>query len=77
VRTKEEFDTLHIPEALHMELKDIEARANELEQHKLYVTVCGKGGGRSTEAARLLKVMGKESIWLCGGTFEWMAKSKA
>jgi len=39
----------------------------------LVFTACGKGGGRSTEAAKLLRENGfTNSNWICGGTLGWV-----
>lgn len=72
VRTKEEFDEAHIPNALNIALNDLKSQIASLDKACQFVTVCGKGGGRSTEAANLLKEFGYNAIWLCGGTKKWM-----
>jgi rhodanese-related sulfurtransferase len=72
VRSHEEFEHIHIPEATNIVLTDLKKQANVLDKDYQYVTVCGKGGGRSTEGAKLLKELGYKAIWLCGGTTKWM-----
>ncbi len=71
VRSKEEYEQEHIPQALNMELSELKQRATELNKDYPVVTVCGKGGGRSSDGAKLLKEMGYNASWLCGGTFGW------
>lgn len=71
VRSREEFDALHIPAAMNISLDQLEKLIPFLNCNKLYVTVCGKGGGRSMEGAELLAAAGLNSSWLCGGTFGW------
>lgn len=73
VRSKEEYDQYHIPDAVHLELLNLSAIANELfDKEDILVTACGKGGGRSTQASNILKELGfKNTYWLCGGTQGW------
>lgn len=71
VRNPEEFSQGHIPNAINISLNELKDKAKELNKHTRYVTVCGKGGGRSAEGARLLKELGLNAIWLCGGTYKW------
>lgn len=72
VRSREEYEQEHIPEALHIVLPDLPERIPQLDKGYLYITVCGKGGGRSAEAATRLKEQGLDAIWLCGGTRAWL-----
>lgn len=72
VRNPEEFADKHIPGATNIPLGELESRSNELSKHALIITACGKGGGRSAEAAEKLKQQGfTKAIFLCGGTFGW------
>nr|WP_314897738.1 rhodanese-like domain-containing protein [uncultured Flavobacterium sp.] len=72
VRSKEEFKNNHIPEAINIALSEIENQTSEIKKdHKIIIT-CGKGGGRSMDGAKLLKKMGYNANWLCGGTNEWL-----
>lgn len=72
VRSKEEFEEGHIPEAQNIVLSDLQKQLATLNKDIQYITVCGKGGGRSADAAKLLKESGFNAIWLCGGTNQWM-----
>ncbi len=74
IRTKEEFDLSHIPNAIHIELVALKERINKLNKIEEIITVCGKGGGRSLEGAQLLKELGFKATWLCGGTNAWFDK---
>jgi rhodanese-related sulfurtransferase len=72
VRSREEFELGHIPEAIHIALPELKNHITDFDRHAQLVTVCGTGGGRSSEGARLLKEMGFNAIWLCGGTKKWL-----
>lgn len=64
VRNQNEFDEGHIPWAKHIPLKELAGRINELPTNKPIITVCGKGGGRSADAAAMIP----GADWLEGGT---------
>ncbi len=72
VRSKEEYDQNHIPEAINITLADLRERVGKLDKQAQIITVCGKGGGRSSAGAKLLKEFGFNAIWLCGGTNKWL-----
>jgi MFS family permease/rhodanese-related sulfurtransferase len=72
VRTKEEYDLAHIPNALNISLLELKNSISQLDPNIQFVTTCGKGGGRSAEGAKLLKEYGLNAIWLCGGTDKWL-----
>lgn len=76
VRSKEEYDQAHIPAAINIALTELKDQVNKLDKDSQLVTVCGKGGGRSSEAASLLKELGYRAIWLCGGTNKWLSVGK-
>ncbi|MDP1817736.1 MAG: rhodanese-like domain-containing protein [Leadbetterella sp.] len=73
VRSKEEFENAHIPNAIHFALSDFQEHLSKLDKFYHYITVCGKGGGRSAEGANLLKHNGFKATWLCGGTSAWLS----
>ncbi|MDH5382441.1 MAG: MFS transporter, partial [Cyclobacteriaceae bacterium] len=71
VRGSEDYNELHIDGALNIPLDTLKSRLTELKKADLVITACGKGGGRSTEAALLLTNNGINAKWLCGGTLGW------
>lgn len=72
VREKEEYDRSHIPQATLLGLAPLETQLTSLSKKQTIITVCGKGGGRSAEAANRLRALGYQAYWLCGGTVEWL-----
>lgn len=71
VRSPEEFEEKHIPESVNIPLDKLELFFPKLDQHPFFITVCGKGGGRSAKGAEMLRNGGFRAAWLCGGTFGW------
>lgn len=72
VRSEEEYELGHIPNALNITLRELKSKVSQLDKSFQFVTACGKGGGRSADGARLLKELGFNAIWLCGGTNKWL-----
>ncbi|HET6246010.1 MAG TPA: rhodanese-like domain-containing protein [Bacteroidia bacterium] len=72
VRSKEEFKQQNIPNAINIALTELKAHINSLDKQYEFVTVCGNGGGRSSEASKLLLELGFNAKWLCGGTLGWL-----
>lgn len=73
VRDAEEFAAAHVEGATHIPLIELADRAAEVPATKIPVTICGKGGGRSTEGAELLCKLGHPDVqWLDGGTTGWL-----
>ena len=71
VRSREEYEQQHIPGAIHITLDQLEHSLKEFDQKIKYITICGKGGGRSARAAAILQSAGFQASWLCGGTLGW------
>ena len=71
VRSNEEYNEEHIPNAINIPLKKLEGKAKTFDRNKFYITVCGKGGNRSATGAEKLNQMNFKALWLCGGTFGW------
>lgn len=72
VRSGDEFKAGHIEGAVNLPLTELSQKIEELPKNTLIVTVCGKGGGRSEQAANLLLTQGLSNVrWLCGGYFKW------
>jgi len=73
VRSPEEFAQSHVAGAINMPLDRPTRQASELRRDVPLVTVCGKGGARSEQAAAQLRACGFSSVRsLCGGTQAWM-----
>lgn len=78
VRGPEEFASAHVEGALNVPLDQLADRADELPQNVQIVAICGKGGGRSAEAAEQLRALGLVNAkWLCGGTNAWLERHSA
>ncbi len=73
IRSKEEFNQLHIAEAMNIGFEELTKNTKLIDKRKVIVPVCGKGGGRSADAAKLLREMGYQAAWLCGGTSKWVS----
>jgi rhodanese-related sulfurtransferase len=71
VRSNEEFNQQHLPKAINIPLDQLEAESKQFSPNTLYVTVCGKGGGRSEQAAQLLIQNGFKAYFLEDGTLGW------
>ncbi|MBK8660178.1 MAG: MFS transporter [Bacteroidetes bacterium] len=52
VRSKEEYEQAHIPNALNISLQDLKNNMSTLDKRFQFVTACGKGGGRSAEGQK-------------------------
>jgi hydroxyacylglutathione hydrolase len=71
VRTDEEWEAGHIPQALHMELDELENRITELNKESPTVLLC-RSGMRASTGASLLKKAGFTSVFnLRGGMQAW------
>ncbi len=58
---------------LHIPVDEISVPATAHPRDAILVTVCGKVGGRSDRAARLLHEIGFLRVGsMCGGTAAWM-----
>lgn len=75
VRSPEDFAAGHVDGAINIPLDRLEQDARQLAFDQPLVTICGKGGGRSAEAAQRLRALGFVSARsLCGGTVGWQAR---
>lgn len=72
VREEAEFSDRHIPGAINAPLDKLQSSVPDIPTGSVPVTVCGKGGGRSAEAAVILRAMGLSAVWLEGGTNCWL-----
>ena len=72
VRDPQEYAEQHIPQARNIPLSTLDQSMSTLIKGTMIITACGKGGGRSAEAATQLQSHGfVDTKWLCGGTFGW------
>ena len=62
VRTPEEFQSGHIPDATLIPVQELEARLNELKKNDPYLVVC-RSGNRSVEASEILTSKGFKKIF--------------
>ena len=78
VRTPEEYDDGHIPEATLLNIRDPQAFVQgleSLEPSKNYYVYC-RSGARGAQACQLMNQMGIYSAYnLLGGYMEWEADS--
>jgi len=72
VRTTEEREKGYILNSIHIPIDELENRIKTLPKDKLYITACGKGGGRSIKASEILRQNKYKAQWLCGGTIGWI-----
>jgi rhodanese-related sulfurtransferase len=71
VRTTEEFQGGHIPNATLIPLQELENRLNELDKEKGYLVVC-RSGNRSAQASEILSNNGFLTIYnMTGGMNNW------
>lgn len=74
VRSAEEYAAGHVDGAIHVPAEQLAAWAATQPRDRPVVTICGKGGGRSDEAAAALLALGFEDVRpLAGGTLAWQA----
>jgi len=76
-REEREYSDGHIPEALHIPLKQLPERIAELNKYKELpiITYC-RSGNRSSSAGNVLKKHGFESVYnLGGGIAAWQSAS--
>jgi len=72
VRSPEEYASGHLPEAINIPITELLERSRDWSPKERIVTVCAKGGGRSAQAAQVLRDLGfGRTWWLCGGTLGW------
>ncbi|MBL8096433.1 MAG: rhodanese-like domain-containing protein [Anaerolineales bacterium] len=73
VRTQEEWDAGHIPNATLIPLDQLQARAAEVPQDQRVVIVC-RSGNRSAQARDILKQSGWTLVTsMAGGLNQWAA----
>lgn len=70
VREDDEWTAGHAPDAVHLRLGDLEARAQELPRDQELYLVC-RGGARSAYAAQMLASQGWQTINVADGMTGW------
>lgn len=75
IRDDAEYRQGHIPDAVHIPLKQLPERVSELEKYRERpVIACCRSGNRSTMAGRILAKHGFESVYnLDGGISAWQS----
>jgi len=67
VRTEEEFEEAHYPNALCIPVNEITQRANEIGQKDTPVVLYCASGARSAYASKILKSLGFSKVVNAGG----------
>jgi rhodanese-related sulfurtransferase len=75
VREPEEWAAGHAPDARHIPLGQLGARAGEIPQGEAVYVIC-RSGGRSAHAARALTGGGWQAINVAGGMQDWAAAGR-
>ncbi|MBM4765182.1 rhodanese-like domain-containing protein [Bacillus sp. B15-48] len=71
VRTPEEYNEGHIPNATLLPLQELEGRLNELNKEETFLIVC-RSGNRSTQASKMLTEHGFANVYnMTGGMNDW------
>jgi rhodanese-related sulfurtransferase len=72
IRSKEEYEKLHIPEAINIPAEDLAKELTLFNEDDTIVCVCTYGKERGQQAAELLTNAGcKNAFYLQGGTMGW------
>lgn len=74
VRTDDEWNSGHVPGAIHIPMQEIQGRLSELDAHKdgpIYF-ICASGG-RSGRVSAQLRNEGYQAVNVMGGTSGWKA----
>jgi rhodanese-related sulfurtransferase len=75
VREADEWSRGHAPEAVHLPLSELAARAEQVPGDREVYVIC-KAGGRSEQAVRYLNELGRSGINVAGGMLAWQAAHK-
>ena len=77
IRSKEEYDKLHIPEAVNIPTEDLAKELTAFNDDDTIVCVCTYGKERGQQAAELLTNAGcNNAFYLQGGTAGWNERSE-
>lgn len=75
VREDDEWRAGHAPQALHIPLRDVPARMDELPDDQPIYVVC-RTGGRSMQATAFLNANGYEAVNVAGGMKSWETEGR-
>ncbi len=70
VRSAEEFEDEHYPDAVNIPVNELPARAKELGEHDTPLVLYCASGARSGYAARLLAGAGYKKVVNAGGLYD-------
>lgn len=73
VRTVEEFESGHIPDAVNIPLQELDQRLSEIPTDQTVILYC-RSGNRSAQAYDLLSNAGYSDMYDLGGIIDWTAK---
>jgi rhodanese-related sulfurtransferase len=73
VRTQQEWDEYHAPNATLIPLDQLQARINEVPKDKEILVVC-RSGNRSQQGRDILLAADYNATSMIGGLKEWFAK---
>lgn len=72
VRTKEEYNEVHIPKSILIPLADLESRApQKIKDKDAQILVYCRSGSRSAVATRILAKLGYTNVKNIGGIIHW------
>lgn len=71
VREPQEWEAGHIAGALHVPLRELPNRTDEVPADEQLLVVC-KIGGRSAQAVAYLSQLGRDAVNLSGGLIDWV-----
>ncbi len=75
VREDDEWAAGHAPDARHIPLGELSARAAEVPQDQAVYVIC-RSGVRSARAAQVLAAAGWQTINVAGGMQDWAAAGR-
>ncbi|HEY3869998.1 MAG TPA: rhodanese-like domain-containing protein [Actinocrinis sp.] len=75
VREGDEWICGHAPQAVHLPLSELMARADEVPADQDVYVIC-KAGGRSEQAAGYLNQLGRNAVNVTGGMLAWAAAGR-
>ncbi|NED97629.1 rhodanese-like domain-containing protein [Phytoactinopolyspora alkaliphila] len=75
VREPDEWQAGHVPGAVHIPLRDLPGRLDDIPDEDPVYVVC-KVGGRSAHAAAWLNSIGRSAVNVAGGMESWHAAGR-